>query len=115
MGPPRSKAVGRTRAFVGRSEPNIYQLLSMFGGIVDISKGHGSPHTWSLPWPRLGVLQNGYSSLVFHVIQARKCSDTFYTFFTRFWCKQCTELPLLYAREFWGQNIYLLVPMGGRQ
>ena len=43
-----SKAAGRTRACVGLSEPNLCQLLSMFGGIVDISKGPGSRHTWSV-------------------------------------------------------------------
>ena len=46
------------------------------------------------------VLQNGYSSLVFHVIQARKCSDTFYTFFTLFSQKIVMVLPLLYVMEF---------------
>ena len=74
--PHRSKAVGRTRACVGRSDPNICQLLSMFGGIVDISKGSGSPHTWSVQWPRLGVLQNGYSSLVFQFRAARSVAST---------------------------------------
>merc|ERR1711994_892966 len=47
----------------------------MFGGIVDISKGPGSPHTWSVPWPRLGVLQNGQKVCFFMLRDGHTCSD----------------------------------------
>ena len=90
--PHRSKAVGRTHAYVGRSEPNICQLLIMFGGIVDISKGPGSPHTWSVPWPRLGMLQNGYNSLVLHGRRGRR-SRTHFTRFYTFSEENCDGSP----------------------
>merc|ERR1712228_448294 len=56
----------------------------MFGGIVDISKGPGSPHTWSVQWLRLGVLQNGYCSLVFQFRASKNIAAALATLHARF-------------------------------
>ena len=86
----------------------------MFGGIVGISGALGTPHTWSVRCWRFGAPKSGFV-MFYHARQARACSDTRRPSSTRFSKAVSTGLPLLYAREFGAQNIYLLVPMDGKE
>ena len=59
-----SKAVSRARVYVSLWSPNLCQLVSMFGGIVDISGDLGTAHTLSVWCWRFGAPKTWFSSFL---------------------------------------------------
>ena len=94
---------------MGQCAQNIYHLVSMFGGIVDISGGSVAPHTWVLWWLRFGAPKG---VRFFQILWPRGAPQT-WRHFTRFSHKIVRGLLLQYAGGFRPPNIYLLFTLDG--